>query len=519
MNSYSLSHLSDHVLLHDLATLVAQDRVTTAAMLAHLAEVDARRLYLPAAYASMYAWCVGELKLSEDSTAKRIQAARLARRFPVIFPMLADGRLHLSSVILLAPHLTPDNADDLLAAAAHQPKPALERLIAARFPRPDLPALVQPLAPASSADEHAPGHVILTVSGHSPAPAGACEGSLALAPVDERDAQHAPGHVPSHARLAPLAAGRFALQVTIAQETHDQLRYAQALLGHAVPSGDLAQVLDRALAALVAQLEQRRFARTARTRPSRRRRGEDSRYVPAAVRRAVWLRDGGQCTFVSEQGHRCEARTRLEFDHLDPFAQGGQATPARMRLLCRAHNQLAAERTYGAEFMNHKREAARQRVATPRELAPPAVSAAAELRAAEAAVASDVVSVVAEPQAAESAAASEVVRAAAEPRGAEAAKVSEAAPAPETARALARERAEAARSLDRERAAAAAARIEEVIPWLRALGVSLEAARRAAAPCADLPDGTPLEERVRAALKRLAPLAAKKVLHAQSAAA
>ncbi len=114
MKCYSLSHLSDHVLLHALTQLVAQDRTTTAAMLAHLAEVDARRLYLPAGYPSMYAWCVGELGLSEDAAFKRIRAARAAREFPAIFPMLADGRLNLTAVLSLAPYLTPDTADGLL---------------------------------------------------------------------------------------------------------------------------------------------------------------------------------------------------------------------------------------------------------------------------------------------------------------------------------------------------------------------------------------------------------------------
>ena len=103
MNSYSLTHLADRVLLRDLATLVARDRTTTAALLAHIGEVDARRLYLPAAHPSMYSYCVHELGLSEDSAYKRIQAARTARQFPSVFELLADGRLHLGAVCLLAP--------------------------------------------------------------------------------------------------------------------------------------------------------------------------------------------------------------------------------------------------------------------------------------------------------------------------------------------------------------------------------------------------------------------------------
>src|SRR5438093_6419035 len=102
MCSYSLSHLSDRALLRDLSALVARDRATTAALLAHIAEVDARRLYLPAAHPSMYAYCVHELRLSEDAAFKRIRAARAARQFPALFAALAEGRLHLSGVALLA---------------------------------------------------------------------------------------------------------------------------------------------------------------------------------------------------------------------------------------------------------------------------------------------------------------------------------------------------------------------------------------------------------------------------------
>ncbi|MEO5617728.1 MAG: HNH endonuclease, partial [Candidatus Eisenbacteria bacterium] len=135
MKRFSLSHLSNQVLLRSLTALIVQDRATTADLLAHIAEVDARELYLPAAYPSMFAYCVGELRLSEDAAFKRIHAARAARRFPAVFAALAEGRLHLSAVAMLAPHLTGETADELLAAAAHKSKSEIEKLLAERFPR------------------------------------------------------------------------------------------------------------------------------------------------------------------------------------------------------------------------------------------------------------------------------------------------------------------------------------------------------------------------------------------------
>ena len=441
MTSFSLSHLADHILLRELAVLVSQDRATTAALLAHIAEVDDRRLYLPAACSSMYDDCVRRLHMSEDTAFKRIRVARTARRFPALFAALADGRLNQTAVVLLTPYLKQDTADELLTAAAHRTKAEIELLLAERFPQTDMPTLVQAMSPGVATDE------------------------LAVRPVTDPALQLAPEPVvPSNepklfvfieplaprARLAPLAPGRFALQLTVNPTTHDLLRYAQALLGHAVPSGDVAEVIERALRELVRKLEQQKFAARARSRPDpsskRAPRGTaNGRYVPADVRRTVWQRDGGQCTFVSDLGTRCEARTRLEFDHVDLVARGGETTVTGMRLRCRAHNQYTAKCTLGAGFMRAKRQEA----------------------------------------------------------GCKAAK----------ARALVQTKAQVhAQSPARTEAAAEVARAQDVTPWLRQLGCSPEEARRGAARCAHMLDA-PLERRVRVALQGAAPHCVRRNAH------
>jgi len=163
-----------------------------------------------------------------------------------------------------------------------------------------------------------------------------------------------------YVRVTPTAPGRFALLTPLRQETHDLLRYVQDLLGHQVAPGDVDAVLFQALSELARKLEQRKFAATDQPCPGRHAK-PDSRHIPAEVRRAVWKRDGGQCTFTSDDGHRCEERKDVQFDHIDPYAKGGEATVGGVRLLCRAHNLFEAERTYGTEFMRHKREGARNR--------------------------------------------------------------------------------------------------------------------------------------------------------------
>ncbi len=353
-----LAHLDDRTLLDAVRRLVAQDRATTAELLAHLGEVDARRLYVPLGHPSMFDYCVAALHLSESAAYRRIHAARAARRFPVILAAVAEGRLHLAAVCLISPHLTADNVDELVASVTHRRKSAVERLLAERF----APPLLRAAAGA------APGPVPTGSPGEPPA----VDAREQLVPgrVDVRVSTAAPGGDSPAIASTPLAPGRVdpglvphtVLRVVMSASTQAKLRRAQDLLAHALPSGDVASVLDRALDALLVQLERRKYASTPRSpRPHGRSRPvrPGQRTVPAHVRRAVWERDQGRCAFVSRDGRRCSARRGLEFDHVDPVASGGRPLINRMRLLCRAHNQFEAEQAFGREFMRRKREMAR----------------------------------------------------------------------------------------------------------------------------------------------------------------
>jgi 5-methylcytosine-specific restriction endonuclease McrA len=365
MNNYSRAQLTDQGLLNGFTSRLALDHNTTAELLADIGEIDARGLYLKAAYPSMREYCLHEFHMSEAVTYKRINAARAAREFPAIFRAVADGRLNLSGVLTLAPHLTAGNVDELLAAAAHKTRQQLELLLAERFPKPDVPTILRALpTPAVPGTESrrpdttplqlAPGQVVTTTGSIT---------EVAMVPPAAPRTAIVPAAAP--AKLAPLSPGRFMLQVTVPAATHDKLRRAQELLGHAVPSGDVAQVLDRALDTLIERLEKQKFAKTDRPQRAARRTSPERRHIPAHVKRAVQERDAGQCTFVSDTGRRCASRTRLEYDHIEPVARGGESTVRNLRLRCRAHNQFAAEQVYGHDFMRGRRESARERTAAP----------------------------------------------------------------------------------------------------------------------------------------------------------
>ena len=225
-----------------------------------------------------------------------------------------------------------------------------------------LVAVAQP-APGPT-DQLAPERVEATIPGQTVhGGVGALPPTLACQLAPER--VESPSSRP---KLAALAPERFGLQVTLDQESHDLLQHARALMSHQNPTGEIAPVLKRALQLLVAQLEKQKLAASAcpRSQPGERAAengaaaaADTGRHIPAEGKRAAWERDGGRCTYVSDSGRRCPARSMLELDHQVPVARGGQATVENTRLRCRPHNQYSAERTFGAEFMSRKREARR----------------------------------------------------------------------------------------------------------------------------------------------------------------
>jgi hypothetical protein len=145
MRIASFSSLSDRSLLNELATRLQSERAETTNVIALLAEVDERRLYLPAGYASMYAYCVGHLFMSEDVAYKRLQVARATRKFPELLDAIAEGRLHVSAACMLCPYLGAKSAAGLIEAATHRSKSEIEHLLAERFPRPDMPTVLRTL--------------------------------------------------------------------------------------------------------------------------------------------------------------------------------------------------------------------------------------------------------------------------------------------------------------------------------------------------------------------------------------
>jgi len=292
----------------------------------------------------MFAYCTEVLHLSEAEAYLRIAAARAAREHPLLLTMLADGRLHLTAIAKLAPHLTLENREALLKRAAHKSRREIEELVAELSPRPDVPAVMRKLpdrragttSPAVRLGLDAEAPVGLRPEGGAsvncqlrPDGVGAREPELGPAGVGASEPELGPDRAacgpelrlggagavaPSSparpAWVAPLAPGRYKVQFPASAELRDKLERLRDLMRSSVPDGDLGAILEQAVTEELQRLEARRFARTQAPRKtlSQSETSPTTRQIPAAVKRAVYERDGSRCRYEDERGRRCTAR-------------------------------------------------------------------------------------------------------------------------------------------------------------------------------------------------------------------
>jgi 5-methylcytosine-specific restriction endonuclease McrA len=351
------SSLSDHDLLARVGVLAGKEREASVELVAHLAVLDARpALYAAEGHGSLFTYCTEVLRLSEDATCNRIQAARACRDFPEILDLLASGAMSLTSVRMLRPHLTPENHEAVLAKASGRSRREIEALVAELAPRPDVPSSVRKLPTATPAP---------TLMAAATSPATRVEAATLGSPEPAPPVNPPPPPLTTPRPIIETTSpDRYRVQFTIGKDSHDKLRRVQALLRREIPDGDPAAIFDRALTLLLEKVEKTKLG-AAKPRPRPIRPGADrqlrtpilpSRDVPRDVQRAVSQRDGGQCAFVSKGGHRCAERTFLEFHHIVPYARGGLATVENISLHCRRHNQYEADLVFGPRGLSEARE-------------------------------------------------------------------------------------------------------------------------------------------------------------------
>lgn len=440
----SVASLSNADLLSATRQLVTTSHILEADLLAHLGEIDERKLYLDHAYASMFAFCVDELGFSEDAAYNRILVARASRRLPAIVEALRSGSVHLAGLRLLAPHLTELNCELVLPQAAGKSKRDIEELVARLAPSPPVRTAIRRVPECAVASwsptptQLAPGTPIppstpdatsfcfaAAVQAASAAPdsvappCSSADPSSTAAPAQTFVGRLVAPRGASRSVVAPLSGETFQVTFTASRQLRDKLFGARALLRHRVPDGDVPTIIEKALDALIEKVEKERFGRGRKARAAQRPPSSNpaplapldasspsevreppaapaasavsatgdvpsmspapptstdpapeisptasapgtapSRRIPDAIKRAVYERDGGRCTYTDERGRMCGSTEALTFDHEFGFARTHEHSVDGIRLRCAAHNQHEADKMYGREFMERARRKA-----------------------------------------------------------------------------------------------------------------------------------------------------------------
>jgi hypothetical protein len=266
MHDGSLEHLPDDALLETVRRLTAHSNVALAELLAHLGEVELRGIHRTRACASLYTYCVYELRMSEDAAFRRAKAARLVRRYPDVQGAIARGEIHLTGLLMIASFLGGEHHAEVLRRARFRSKRELCRLVAEIDPKPAVPALVEPLGPSPAGRATHAAHVESLMGPVRELPIGARPEDWIDEDAPEMDGArsdhdahldhaHSANDASSPATQRPL---HYKVQFTASQHYVDLLEEALALLGRESPRPDLPDVHLRALELFVAKLRRER---------------------------------------------------------------------------------------------------------------------------------------------------------------------------------------------------------------------------------------------------------------------
>jgi hypothetical protein len=366
-----------------IAALLCRERAAMADFLIALADFDRRRGWEVLGYANLFVFLTSELGLTPAPTYWRLEAARLLQRFPELIEPLRQGRLCLTTLGELSRVLTEENRAEVLPRFLGISSREAKEVVAELQPRPAPPmrTVIRPLSTGRTS-EAAP---VLALGPDRAPSADTDSGSLWAPKVDAATPAPAltiaPAVVtPRRDEVDPLTAELSRLSTTVSRRFLAKLKTAREGLGHAIPGATTEQVLEaaldlllekqarargqvkrpRAVLAIAAPFDARNPAASATPNekaipgpadippePPPHRRDEPRAAIPAAVRRAVWQRDGGRCQWPRDGGGCCGSTLRLELDHVVPWADWGGETEANLRVVCAAHNRLAARQRFG----------------------------------------------------------------------------------------------------------------------------------------------------------------------------
>jgi hypothetical protein len=310
----SLAKISSDI-LHQLTLQASKtEKSATFQLLEHLAEIDRRRLYAEKGFPSLWVYVNEFLGYSESQTSERVSAMRLMMKVPEVKKELEEGKISLTSTAKLATHVRREKSGT---------KETLELLSA--------------------------------ISGK------------ATREVDQYLAQKAT--VEFHMeKFKAITSETTRIIIDVDQEFLTLMNRVRELKGH--PGSSTQELMKIAMQNLIKKNEVKvtekknnsseikhdnLLSPNTSTLSLRAREGElnPSRYISQQIRNEIRIRSRDQCEYIeSSSGKRCPCKTKLEFDHIIPFAMGGQSTLENLRHYCPAHNQLSAIRHFGFQHMS-----------------------------------------------------------------------------------------------------------------------------------------------------------------------
>ncbi len=329
----SLKTLSNETLLLNTKSLATEERKLTTSILWHLHEIQTRRLYAEKGFGSLFEYAVKELQYSEAAAGRRIAAMRLLVEVPEIEPALEKGDVSLSTLSTIQGFIqrkeepvSRQEKKELVFALQGKSKRECEKELSALDPQAALPRERERVVSPTQTE-------IRFIA----------DDSLMEKLQDIRELD---GHVqsnPSYLELFHRMAD-IALKKLDPSKQSGRARKSETDLKEVRPAHQQTTAPPAECSQAQAQTQSRSVQHESTQ--------SASRYIPAALKREIWQRDQGQCTYCSPDGKRCSSRFALEIDHVEPFALGGETNLENLRLLCRAHNIQHAVACLGENVMH-----------------------------------------------------------------------------------------------------------------------------------------------------------------------
>ena len=293
-----LKELSNLGLHEKLMALAGEERILTIEVLKHLREVDRRRLYSERGHSSLFEYAVRELTYSESAAQRRIFAMRALKDLPELEAQIQSGELKVTQLAQVQSFFRAESKAGIAYSMSQKRE------------------LIQSTVGKSTRET---------------------EKILA-----EKNPVYA-----ARERVRVLSPTETQLTFTASDSLMADLQSVRDRFAHRLPAGaSLAEVVQFMAKVTLESVPEKKGGRGTTPLPAP---VTPTRYIPADVKRAVWKRDEGQCTYVSPHPEkRCPSRHRIQIDHVVPFSLGGSSNCAgNLRLLCFSHNQYEAVRILG----------------------------------------------------------------------------------------------------------------------------------------------------------------------------